>query len=427
MKKVLFQLSLFGFLWISAFSCQDSKTYTMATSTESASYLRVGEEMAKLFELETDVKIKVLSGENMGSDRNIHLLANLEVDFAFAQGDTKIKGSDIENFKGNHHIKTVLPLYPEVLFIIYPDSIEAENLSDLVRGRKVGLGPKDGGTASFMHRLLEHYGISDNEYEAIYSSYEENVVSEQIAISCALTGFNNQRIYNMLAKGHKIFSLGDPNLAYKGSSVDGFCLIHGPAHPFIIPKFTYMKQPVEPILTIAVDAILYTHEEVDKYVIYHLAEAIFNNKQYLGSKNQLLTQITENFDENDLNYPLHEGARMYLERDKPNFFERYGKILGSILLALVTGIPMAYRTYKQKKKDKIDQFYELALASEEKVDKANSMEELLEIQQEMNVIRKKAYQLLIDERLDANPSFRIFTDLIHDVGLRLERKMMDFR
>ncbi len=397
----------------------------MATSTESASYLRVGEELAKLFELETDVKIDVLSSEHMGSDRNIHMLSNLEVDFAFAQGDTKIKGSDIEDFKGNHHIKTVLPLYPEVLFIIYPDSIEAENLSDLVRGRKVGFGPKDGGTASFMHRLLEHYGIEGNEYEAVYSSYEENVVSEHITISCALTGFNNQRIYKMLSKGHKIFSLGDPNLAYKGSSVDGFCLIHGPAHPFIIPKFTYMKQPAEPILTIAVDAILYTHEEVDKYVIYHLTEAIFNNKQYLGSKNQLLTQITENFDQNNLNYPLHEGARMYLERDKPNFIERYSKLLGSILLALVTGIPMAYRTYKQKKKDKIDQFYELALASEEKVDKANSMEELLEIQQEMNVIRKKAYQLLIDERLDANPSFRIFTDLVHDVGLRLERKMMD--
>ncbi|MFT5914428.1 MAG: hypothetical protein ACI81T_000916, partial [Bacteroidia bacterium] len=110
-----------------------------------------------------------------------------------------------------------------------------------------------------------------------------------------------------------------------------------------------------------------------------------------------------------------------------NFIERYSKLIGSILLALVTGIPMVYRTYKQKKKDKIDQFYELALASEEKVDKASSIEELLTIQSEINVIRKKAYQLLIDERLDANPSFRIFTDLIHDVGIRLERKMMGFR
>ncbi|MFT5915641.1 MAG: TRAP-type uncharacterized transport system substrate-binding protein, partial [Flammeovirgaceae bacterium] len=359
MRKAIFRVILLGVFWVSATSCQDSKTYTMATSSESASYLRVGEELSKLFELETDVKIKVLSGENMGSDRNIHLLSNLEVDFAFAQGDTKIKGSDIEDFKGNHHIKTVLPLYPEVLFIIYPDSIEADNLSDLVRGRTVGFGPKGGGTSSFMHRLLQHYGIEDNEYQTVYSAYGENVVSDKISISCALTGFNNQRIYNMLAEGHKIFSLGDPDLAYKGSSVDGFCLIHGPAHPFIIPKFTYMKQPAQPILTVAVDAILYTHEEVDKYVIYNLTEAIFNNKQYLGNKNQLLTQITEDFDGTDLNYPLHEGARMYLERDKPNFIERYSKLIGSILLALVTGIPMVYRTYKQKKKDKIDQFYEL--------------------------------------------------------------------
>jgi len=406
-------------------SCEENRKYQLATSTESASYLQVGRDLVELFELETDSKFEVLSGENLGSDMNIHLLADLKVDFALAQGNTKIKGSTLEDFKSNHHIKTVAPLYPEILFIIYPDSLETEStsLKDLIKGKRVGLGPKDGGTASFMQKLLTHYGIADHEYQAVYTAYDANVISDQIDISCALTGYNNPRIYDMLVnQKHHIFSLGDPNLAFNGSSVDGFCLINAPARPFVLPKFTYMNQPAKPILTVAVDAMLFTHEEIDKYMVYRLTESLFENKQYLANKNPLLVNMREKFDLNDLNYPMHEGARMYFERDKPSFIERYSKLIGSALIALVTGLPMAFNWYRQRRKDRIDRFYRALMEEETKIKEAQTLEDLQTSQQKINALRVDAFEQLIDERLDANPSFVILTDLFHGVSALLEKR-----
>lgn len=417
-RTVILLLTLWAFT-----ACEDSKEYKMATSTESASYVQVGKDLVELFELETESKFHVLSGENLGSDMNIHLLADLQVDFALAQGNTKIKGSSLNDFKSNHHIKTVSPLYPELLFIIYPDSIQATSLMDLIRGRRVGMGPKDGGTASFMQKLLQHYGLSPEEYQPIYTSYEENVISDHIDISCALTGYNNARIYKMLVdEGHNIFSLGDPNLAFKGSSVDGFCLINGPARPFILPKFTYMNQPTEPILTVAVDAMLFTHEEVDKYVVYHLTESMFENKQYLANKNPLLMNMRERFDLNDLNYPLHEGARMYFERNKPSFVERYSKLIGSALVAIATGLPMIFSWYIQRKKDRIDRFYKALMEEEEKIWNAKSKEDLLSPAEKVHDLRKEAFQQLTHQKLDANPSFRILTDMLSNLEDLIEKK-----
>ncbi len=420
-SQLLFLLALLS-------SCTDTGPYKLATSSKSASYLEVGQELAYLFETEPGVKLQVMSNEDMGSDLNVRLLGEQEVDFALAQGDTKMETPDLASAGlSDYHVKTVIPLYPEILFIIYPDTIKASTLNELVKGRKVGMGPKQGGTASFMKRLFGHYGIADDEYEAVYTSYSENVVSEQIQVSCALTGYNNTRIQEMLTrKGLAIFSLGDANLANKGSSVDGFCLIHGPARPFIIPKFTYTTKPKEPILTMAVDATLLAHSTVDKYVVYNLAEAIFENKQYLSSRNTLLTGITESFDHSNLNYPLHEGARMYLERDKPAFVERHGKLLGSILLALVTGIPMVYRWNQQRKKDSIDRFYKKLLKLEDRISAARELEALEACETEMKQIRDDAYTALISEKLDANPAFRIFTDLLREVRDQLEIKRGSF-
>lgn len=412
-------------LLLALMGCQSNDSHRMATSSKSASYLEIGKELSALLEIEPGATIEVVSNEAMGSDINVEMLSKKEVDFALAQGDTKLaaQGTENDQGRGNYHIKTVLPLYPEILFIIYPDSLGAKSLKELVKGRKVGMGPEHGGTASFMERLLQHYGIPKESYTAVYTSYEENVISEEIEISCALTGYNNHRIENMLRqKDLRIFSLGDANLANKGSSVDGFCLTHRPARPFIIPRYTYTSKPSNPVLTVAVDATLLAHRDVDKYLVYNIVEAIFDNKQYLASRNLLLSGITESFDAGDLNYPLHEGARMFMERNKPSFVERHGKLLGSILLALVTAIPMAYRWHKQRQKDSIDEFYRQILELENKVEEATTLKQLHQYELELRKLRESAFESLINERLDATPAFRILTDLLKEVRGVIEYK-----
>jgi len=56
-------------------------------------------------------------------------------------------------------IRTVAPLYPEVCFIIYPDSLKPKDLRALIIGKRVGVGPMESGTAKFMISLFLHFGI----------------------------------------------------------------------------------------------------------------------------------------------------------------------------------------------------------------------------------------------------------------------------
>ena len=60
---------------------------------------------------------------------------------------------------------------------------------------------------------------------------------------------------------------------------------------------------------------------------------------------------------------------------------------------------------RQRKKDRIDTFYKAVLEKEQKVSLVTSAEELEVLKLEVHELRNQAFTALIEERLDANPSF----------------------
>ena len=429
MKRLYF-ITLF-ILSIFVSSCNKEKTYTIATSSRSGTYNLVGNIIGKALSKESEFKIKILEGKEYNTVSNCKLLLEEKVDFAFAQNDTKINYL-LKNDQKAHdlNIRTLLPIYPEICFIVYPDSLHPTNLRELVVGKRIGIGPKESGTSKFMQNLFLHFGISEDEYTPVHTSFGDNRISHKgIDISCAITGFNNDRVVDMLRddKG-KIFSFDDPNLGFSGSAVDGFCLQYPRARTFIIPRHTYGVSPKKPILTVAVDCVLLTHSEMDEVEIYEFTEQFFENIQLFANQDALLGTINEGFNQQQMNFPLHPGVKNYIERNKPSIFERYAELGGVIFSMTVVffGLANSYDNRRQqKKKDRIDIFYVDLLKIEQDTPTYQNLEEVTNAKEKLFELKMTAFGLLVDEKLKADESFRIFIALLAETVALLEKRVLE--
>jgi len=205
--------SIFLALILLSISCKKDKEYNMATLDVGTTYYNNGMAISEVL-LQKDIHIEILTGKDFGSFENCRMLWNDEIDFAIAQNDTKV----IDFLEGDmsiadSKIRTVIPLYPEILFILYSDSIQPTSLYDLVKGRRIGVGPENSGTSKFFRFLLNHFDIPNEDYTFVHTTWLENKVGDKIDISVTLAGYNTSNVLDMVHnKNCEIFSFGEVNL-----------------------------------------------------------------------------------------------------------------------------------------------------------------------------------------------------------------------
>lgn len=435
--------SLIIALFLCLLACgKKQNKYRLAAGPTKTSYNKVGSTIANVICREGKIDIEAIfdpisfKGEllPLNALNNCFLLSKGEVDFAISQNDvtfTPVLGEEVID---PSQLRSVIPLYPEMLFIIYKSHLapRKNSLHELVRGKKIAMGPKNSGTARLTKKLLHEFGIYSDQYRQQEVTFEENVLSDTVDICCLVTGFDNDRVQKSLQLGGKIFSLGDPDLAGKGSAADGFCLKYPLAKPIVIPKNIYQNLPENPVLTVAIDAVLLTREDVADDVVYNVVETILNRKQFMvmDLENKLLSQITEQFDPLKLRFPLHNGAKHYLERDKPKFYERYAELFGvifSIFLASIGGIATVRKWGKLRKKNRIDTYYKGVMDIQIQVDDFKTEQDCQNAIQKLKYLRQNAFEQLIAEKLMADESFRIFITFVNDTRKEIQLKMHDLQ
>jgi hypothetical protein len=181
----------------------------------------------------------------------------------------------------------------------------------------------------------------------------------------------------------------------------------------VIPARTYdIPGNENNLVTIGTDTLLVTRKDTPERVIYELTRTLLEQKPRLTAvAPQLFRDVNESFDPLDLSFPLHSGARRYINRDEPSLLERYAETINLLVyltFLLLTGLLGLARWRSRRKKDRIDTFYRRVLAIRERAE-GEDPERLLE---ELIALENEAFESLIAERLAANESFRIFTDLM---------------
>ena len=317
-------------------------------------------------------------------------------------------------------VNSVVPVFTKVLHLFYKKELRAHSMEELLHDRTVYIGRQGSAAYSFMMDLFGYYNLDMSRVTVSDNMFKSDVL--------AIFSIIMQKDELVAFDDYKLFSIASHLDQGEGSEVEGIALNYPRIKPYVIPKTTYGELTKEPIVTIATDMMYVVRESMGATAVADLTRSIFAHRdKFVHLNPAFYFGIIENFDRSKLSYPLHEGARSFLDRDEPSFVERYAELGGVILaviIALSSGLASLSKWKKQNKKDKIDVFYEHLIAIKNQMPAIRSMDVARQKIQEVKDKQDKAFKMLINEELEANDSFRIYMELsketIQDIRIRLK-------
>lgn len=404
MKRSIF-LTLLPALFF--FSCNPTTTQFSFIYNPKGPNVEVAENMKHLLESEFNVEIQLVEG--------IHTNANLD---SLVLGDIDL--ALIENYVPYEEgVNSAFSLYSEVLHVFYKGE-NPGSFKTLLEGKKVFIGRRQSPSYNLMMDLFDFYGADQSKIEVSFNILESDVI---VLLSTLL---KEEELLGF--RDFKLFSLDDiADFGMGGSSVEGVSLKYPRIDPFVIPKGTYGSLASDPVITLSIDVVMMIRSGLGAIAVTDLTKTMLRNRQTFAPIDPLLYRgMQEDFDQSKLNFPLHEGARVYLDRDEPSFIERYAELGGvvfSIVIAIIGGLISLTKWQTQKKKDKVDEFYEELLKVKNTISRMKTVKEGVHAIKSLQRSQNRAFEMLISEELVANDSFRIYMELSKETIGELRGRM----
>ncbi len=405
MKKILASIPIIFIL----ISCNSRlNTFKLVYNEEGPNekiVLKMKELIEKTF---YNVDFKLIKGVN--TNANLDSLVSGNADIAL-----------VENYvEYQEGLNSAFSVYSEVLHIFYSDQIDdGSSFKSLVSDHLLYIGREFSPTYNLMMDLFSFYGLDISGISVTMNMSKADVIVE-------LTNLLSQEEL-MRYKGFKLFSFDEADQLGDASVVEGISLKYPRLSSFVIPKNTYWEYTVEPVVTLSVNLIMVVRSGLLEIAVNDFTRTMLRNRHMFTSIDPLLFNgFKEDFDKGILNIPLHEGARKFLERDEPSFIERYAELGGvalSIVIAVISGLISLTKWQIQKKKDKIDVFYEDLINIKNTVRSLQTVAEVISKVKHIQVDQNKAFEMLIAEKLVANESFRIYMELSKETLSELRRKI----
>ncbi len=385
---------------------------TLAACEEGPSELRlvtpvgtidrdIVEELAELFDNERVLTRISLTEETMSGEEALDAIAAGKADVALI--------SNSQEFRRD--IATVMPLYPTVLHIARRDGFAEPTARGDLSDAAVFAGVKGSASRSIFERIADNIGLADDDYRYVTDPSE---VADMVVVFAPIAP---ERIAEFPEL--RLISMGTPQEIGNGGTVDAAVLLNPHFRPFVIPVGTYGDSTPEPIVTIAVDKILVTRSDLDSAVVYDLISDILRLRPALAAKRPgLFQQLSEDFDVSRSRFVLHPGTLDYLQRSEPTIYERYSgvaEVAVTLMIALFSAALAGVRILRIRRKNRIDRYYAAAIEIRDSVDDQASSSEREQAIVKIRDLQNRAFDQLVDEKLGADESFRIFITLSNDV------------
>ena len=366
----------------------------------------VADSLTALFGRDSDIAFS-LTGNSLSEEEAIEALIAGTVDLALISNNMPYRDG----------IMTVIPMYPTVLHIGQTGQTgqkEFTDLADLIRGSAVFAGPEGSASRVMFEQSIKRLNLQEDDFSFVENRQRPDVIVVFVPIQT-----NNQRGISSL----RLISMGSPESVGKGSIVDAATLLNPYLRPFIIPTGTYGDATPEPVLTLAVDKMLVARRGLESSVIYDLVNELVRLKPALSAQRPGLFQnLTGDFDSSRSTFVLHPGAQAYLQRAAPSVYERYSGIAEvgvTILIALISAGYGGVRLFRMRKKNRIDTFYSETIRLRNSVTGATGDVDREAVIGQLRKLQTTAFEMLVDEKLAADESFRIFVTLSNDVMAEL--------
>lgn len=315
-------------------------------------------------------------------------------------------------------VSTVAPLYPTVLHIALLTTLSDLAPAELFSSHLVFAGPPGSVSRRILIGAADRWGIDPDSISFVYDA---NTCPEVISVFAPIEP--NVETLLQQCGDYVLRGLGRPEQLGMGSLVDGAALLNPRIRPFIIPVETYGSITPEPVVTLAVDKLLVARSDLPDTVIYDLLREVLRLQPALSAlRPALFSELTDKFDVSKSTFVVHPGALAFIERDAPSVYERYSgiaEVAVTVLIGVLSGGFAILRIYQIRRKNRIDVFYTEILQIRKAVEGTTDIAARKKAVREVRALQNKAFEMLVDEKLAADESFRIFVTLSNDVVLEL--------
>jgi TRAP-type uncharacterized transport system substrate-binding protein len=313
-------------------------------------------------------------------------------------------------------IAAVLPLYPTVLHVAYREGRDASGGDKLLRDATIFAGAEGTASRRMFEQIAGHLKLAEGDFSFV-SDLETHA-----DVVVLFTPISPERVADYPEL--RLFSFGDPGDVGRGSVVDAATLLNPHLRPFVIPEGTYGEATPEPVLTLAVDKILVAREGLDASVVYDLVSALLRSRPALAAQHPgYFEHLADDFDMTRSTFVVHAGTQAYLQREAPSIYERYSgvaEVTVTLMIALASAAVAMVRILQRRRKNRIDEFYSTAISIRDAVNSGSTESERQDAISRIRVLQNSAFEQLVDEKLAADESFRIFITLSNDILQQLE-------
>jgi len=372
------------------------------------------EEFSALLDADASVSIQ-LTATALSEEAALDAVASGEADVALVSNDLPFRGD----------IATVMPLYPTVLHIGRREGASSLPGLEMFRGSTIYAGPEGSASRVVFERVAARMNLGSDEYRYV-SGIEDT--PDIVIVYSPISPERIADIRELRAKfpDFELSTLGAPEDIGTGNIIDAAVLMNPHFQPFVIPIGTYGELTKAPIVTVAVDKILVARSDLDNTVVYDLINEILRLRPALAAKRPgLFRQLSGDFDTSRSTFIVHAGTQAFLQRSEPTVYERYSgiaEVVATLIVGLGSAIYAGFKILRMRRKNRIDEFYTKTIALRRSVNDSTGAEELQQIIVEVRDLQTTAFDMLVDEKLAADESFRIFITLSNDVLHQLGEK-----
>jgi uncharacterized protein len=260
-----------------------------------------------------NIRIEVL--ETKGSEDNIDQLQEKRVDLAVVQNDVR----------ATPDARTIAFLYPQLFHLIASTGSGIESVSDL-EGKRVGTPPAGGGSHKSFLELMRHYQLSAESFSVLrtLSSGELTKAFLRGELDAVFRNdvIGDERTVHMLHAGKAKIVTIDQGAAMR--------LRRPYLEVFTMPKGSYRANPpipAEDVQTVGVQTALLANRSLDALVVREITQLLFDHRLDLMAKAPAAAWVSSPVNAPSLSMAIHEGAKLYYEREKPPFMVMYAEVI----------------------------------------------------------------------------------------------------
>lgn len=372
-------------------------TIQLATGSSTGEYYTFGQAIAQITEAnEPKIRIEVI--ESDGSNQNMADIHTHTVDLALVQNDTPIKPN----------VRAIAQLYPEMFHLIANKDANINTLTDL-RGKRIALMPEGSGSYNLFWPLSQHYGLTKDDFQSYSMSVSEAhtaLKNGSVDALFRIIGLGNSSIADLLA--NKQFKLVPID------QIGALQLTQPYLKSTVIPKGSYdggSPIPPQDLPVVSVSALLIANADVHPDVVKAITRILYEHRSELIRINPRTANIQSPDTNQNLGFPLHEGARIYYNQDEPSFLITYAEPIGLLLsigILLCSSLWQGRQWLIRNQKDRADRYNLEILDLIEKIEQSQDLYELQNLRRQLlEILRKVVVDLDID-RISPE-SFQSFT------------------